>query len=175
MAKHRDLAQIVFATTLGRASAARILRTVVMAGAMIGTPLVAAAETAPAKEATKPAPPANPPASAGAPAVPTRAEEAKAAKDAVRAVETEIKDHDKAIAATTRSLKVAKTAADTETLTATLAAQKTHKDELKTKLATAKADAKRADDAAKAEARAKNPPRPRTSATRPVGRGFILS
>lgn len=44
MAKHRELASIVYASTLGRASAARIWRTVVMSGAMLAAPAVARAE-----------------------------------------------------------------------------------------------------------------------------------
>ena len=43
MAKHRELAQIVYANTLGRTSASKIWRTVVVAGAMLGAPLTATA------------------------------------------------------------------------------------------------------------------------------------
>lgn len=115
------------------------------------------------------------PVDAPPPAAPSAADEAKVTKAAVTAVETEMKDLDKAIANTNKSLKAAKTAADKASLTATLADQQQQKDELKAKLVTAKAEAKKADDAAKAEARANNPPRPRTQETRPVGRGFVLS
>ena len=63
MAKHRELAQIVYANTLGRTSASKIWRTVVVAGAMLGAPLTATAGDPPpaakkeAPPATKPAPP----------------------------------------------------------------------------------------------------------------------
>lgn len=38
MANHRELASVLYDNTLGRASASRIWRTVVFAGAMLGTP-----------------------------------------------------------------------------------------------------------------------------------------
>jgi small-conductance mechanosensitive channel len=42
MVKHRELAGVVYASTLGRSSAAAIWRTVVFAGAMLGAPLASA-------------------------------------------------------------------------------------------------------------------------------------
>ncbi len=198
MAKHRELAQIVFANTLGRTSASKIWRTVVVAGAMLGAPLTASAGAGdpppapPAKKeaATKPAPPPPPPTTkpadtknAGAaaampvdePPVVDKATAAKQAKATVKTLETEMKDLDKKIAATNKELKAAKDQAAKDTANATLTEQKKTKDELKAKITQAKADSKKADAEAKAEARAKNPPRPRKEETRPMGRGFILS
>lgn len=189
MAKHRELAQIVYASTSGRRSASKIWRTVVVAGAMLGTPLTAAAGDAPpAKKeaATKPAPPPPPakdskaaPTDAKAAAMPVepppdKATLAKRAKETVKTLELEMKDLDKKIAATNKELKAAKDQAARDAATASLAAQKKQKDELKAKITQAKADAKTADAEAKAEAQAKKP-RPRKESTRPMGRGFILS
>ena len=39
MAKHRELATVMYANTLGRSSASKIWRTVVFAGAMLVTPI----------------------------------------------------------------------------------------------------------------------------------------
>lgn len=193
MAKHRELAQIVYANTLGRTSASKIWRTVVVAGAMLGAPLTATAGDTPppakkeAPPASKPAPPptkeaAKPVDGAKAPVTTPpadppvdKAAAAKAAKENVKAIETEMKDLDKKIAATTKELKGAKDQAARDAANATLTDQKKQKDELKAKHTQAKADSKKADAEAKAEAKAKNPPRPRVQETRPVGRGFILS
>jgi hypothetical protein len=186
MAKHRELAQIVYANTLGRTSASKIWRTVVVAGAMLGAPLTATAgEPAPppakkeAPPATKPAPPpAKDAAAMPAPPPPEpvdKAAAAKAAKENVKALETEMKDLDKKIAATNKEVKAAKDQAARDTANATLTEQKKSKDDLKAKITQAKADSKKADAEAKAEAKAKNPPRPRVKETRPMGRGFILS
>lgn len=150
MAKHRELAQVVYDNTLGRPSASRIWRTVVVAGAMLGAPLAASAEQAPAQKVPAPAPtPAKAPAPAKAmpvqakPAMPPqpvdKAAEAKAAKDRLTALETELAALDK---------------------------QRT---ELQVKVKAARAEWKKADAAAK-------PPRPRTEENfRPKGRGFVLS
>lgn len=194
MAKHRELAQIVYANTLGRTSASKIWRTVVVAGAMLGAPLTATAgdtppQAPPAKKeappASKPAPPPTtkptdakaPTTEPAKPADPPvdKAAAAKAAKENVKALETEMKDLDKKIAATTKEVKAAKDQAARDAANAMLTDQKKQKDELKAKITQAKADAKKADAEAKAEAKAKNPPRPRVQETRPVGRGFILS
>lgn len=194
MAKHRELAQIVYANTLGRTSASKIWRTVVVAGAMLGAPLTATAGEAPPppppakKEAAKPAPappPANPKpveskvgAAMVAPAEPPadKATLAKQAKETVKTLEAEMKDLDKKIAATNKELKTAKDQAARDTANATLTEQKKQKTELKAKITQAKADSKKADAEAKAEAKAKAPPRPRAKeSSRPMGRGFILS
>jgi hypothetical protein len=192
MAKHRELAQIVYANTLGRRSASTIWRTVVVAGAMLGAPLAATAGDPPpaakkeAPPATKPAPPpakeAAKPVDGAKAAMPIdepppmdKASTAKLAKENVKALETEMKDLDKKIVATTKELKGAKDQAARDTANATLTDQRKQKDELKAKLTQAKADSKKADAEAKAEAKAKNPPRPRVQETRPKGRGFILS
>lgn len=195
MAKHRELAQIVYANTLGRTSASKIWRTVVVAGAMLGAPLTATAGDPPpaakkeAPPASKPAPPPTKPTDTAKPAdgakapvtappadAPVdKAAAAKAAKENVKALETEMKDLDKKIAATNKDLKAAKDQAARDAANAMLTDQKKQKDELKAKITQAKADSKKADAEAKAEAKAKNPPRPRVQETRPVGRGFILS
>lgn len=181
MAKHRELAQVVYENATGRASASRIWRTVVVAGAMLGAPLTAAAGEAP---------PANPPAktekapaqAAGAPVQskpapppPTKAELAKQAKDNVKAIEKEIAELDKAIKKTTADVKAAKDQAARDAANAMLKDQQTKKTELKTKLATAKDEAKKADAEAKAEAAAKKPRPRKPPSDRPIGRGFILS
>ncbi|MFN0247535.1 MAG: hypothetical protein ACKV2T_11665 [Kofleriaceae bacterium] len=185
MAKHRELAQIVYANTLGRTSASKIWRTVVVAGAMLGAPLSATAGEPPpaakkeAPPATKPAPrPAKEAVAMPAPPPPDpvdKAAAAKAAKENVKALETEMKDLDKKIVATNKEIKAAKDQAARDTSSAMLAEQKKSKEALKAKIVQAKADSKKADTEAKAEAKAKNPPRPRAKETRPMGRGFILS
>lgn len=177
MAKHRDLAQIVYANTLGRESASRVWRTVVVAGAMLGSPLIAAAEA-------PPAPPANtaPNAPSGqaakpAPPPPTKAELAKQAAEVVKALGAEMAALDKAITATLVEVNDAKDKAARDTANAKLTNQRKQKTELKAKQTAAKAEQKKADSAAKAEGNANKPkPRPRTpDEIRPKGRGFILS
>jgi hypothetical protein len=176
MARHRELAQVVYAKTLGRESASRIWRTVVVAGAMLGAPvIVSAGDTAPpAKTEKAPAEPAKgiPP---KAPA--TKAELAKQAAEVVKALAAEMVELDKKISASMTEVKSAKDQAARDTANATLKDQQKQKSELKAKQTAAKAEQKKADSAAKAEANANKPkPRPRTPEDiRPKGRGFILS
>jgi len=182
MSKHRDLAQVVYSSTLGSDSAQRIWRTVVVAGAMLASPMIASA-----KDEPPPAPPAKtvkpnaPPAaeSRPAPPPPTKAELLKEAQATLKAFETELADLDKAILATTTEVKNAKDAAARDAGSAKLKEQQKTKAALKPKIATAKTEVKKADAAVKAEAKANAPkPRPRNDPfeqQRPKGRGFILS
>jgi hypothetical protein len=175
MAKNRELAQVMYASTLGRASASRIWRTVVVAGAMLGAPVAVHADTkAPAKPAeTKPAEskPAPPPPDAPPPEV-SKTDAAKAAKEAVKAVQAEIKTNDKALADGKTALKKAKTDADKATAQTSVDDATKHQAELKDKLAAAQAESKKANDELAAENAKK---RPRTTVQKPMGRGFILS
>lgn len=181
MSKHRDLAQVVYSNTLGRDSAQRIWRTVVVAGAMLASPMIASAEQQappPAKSEKAPAPPANSKPAPPPPPAPTKAEVLKQAQDALKAVEAEVAAHDKTILATTTEVKAAKDQAARDAASAKLKEQQKTKTELKAKVTTAKADVKKADAAVKAEAKANKPkPRPRGDEfeQRPKGRGFILS
>jgi hypothetical protein len=153
----------------------------VVAGAMLGAPLTAAAGEAP---------PANPPAktekaptqaqgapspSKPAPPPPTKAEIAKAANTNVKALEKELAELDKAITKTNADLKAAKDQAARDAATAMLKDQQTKRTDLKAKLATAKDEAKKAEADAKAEANAKKPRPRKPPSDRPIGRGFILS
>jgi len=165
MARHRELAETVYARVRGRSSASKIWRTVVVAGAMLAAPMSAAAE--------QKAPPAT---ERDAPPPVDKATEAKRAKEVVKTLELELEDLDKKITAQTKAVKDAQNQAERDAANAKLTAMKKEKTDLKARIVTAKADAKKADEAAKAEAKAKNPPRPRVQQnTRPVGRGFILS
>jgi len=176
MSKHRDVAQVVYANTLGRESAARIWRTVVVAGAMLASPMIASAE-----QAAPPPPPktdkAAPVQSRPAPPPPTKAELAKQAAEVVKALAAEMVELDKKIVTMTAEVKDAKDQASRDLANAKLTEQKKAKTELKAKQTKAKADARKADAAAKAEANANKPkPRPRgDDEMRPKGRGFILS
>ena len=177
MSKHRDVARVVYASTLGRESAARIWRTVVVAGAMLASPMIASAEQA----APPPPPPktdkAAPVQSRPAPPPPTKAELAKQAAEVVKTLAAEMVELDKKIAATTTEVKNAQDQAARDMASAKLTDQKKTRTELKAKQTKAKADARKADAAAKAEANANKPkPRPRgDDEMRPKGRGFILS
>ena len=172
MTKHRDLAQ--------HDTSSRIWRTVVVAGAMLGCPLIAAAEAPP--PAAKTAPNAAPaPASKPAPPPPTKAELANQAAEVVKALAAEMVELDKKISASLTEVKNAKDQRARDTANLVLKDQQKQKTELKAKQTTAKAEQKKADTAAKSEASANKPkPRPRTPTStldefRPKGRGFILS
>lgn len=178
MSKHRDLAELIFAKTLGCESASRIWRTVVVAGAMLGAPLSASAESVPpappAKTDKAPAGPAQ--AIKPAPPPPTKAELAKQAAEVVKALAAEMVALDKQISVSVAGVKKAKDPAARDTANATLTEQKKQKTDLKAKQTAAKAEQKKADTAAKAEANANKPtPRPRANEElRPKGRGFVL-
>ncbi len=125
MANHGEVAKVVYASALGRTSASRIWRTVVVAGAMIGAPMAASAE-APKAPVAKPAvtsvaEPARSP--LDPPPVQTKAERAAELKEALLAVEAELKALD------------------------------AQREELKKKHAATKAAWRKADAEAKAEAR----------------------
>src|SRR5687768_11001576 len=153
MANHRELARELYASSLGRASASRIWRTVVFSGAMLAAPLAACgggnkpAVTSPDQggqagaETTAPDQASQDKAVAGQAAADKQAADQRAAEQAAAAAEAE------------------KTAAD----------QKAKEDAEAT--AKAEADAKAA---AEAEAAAKKK-RPRGGNSRPQGRGFVLA
>lgn len=147
MAKHRELANVVFANALGQTSASRIWRTVVFAGAMLVTPVVAGCGGGAKKAETT---------------QPVMTEQAdpgdKAARDEA-AAQAEKAAADKA--AEDRAAEEQRLLAERE------AADKKAAEELAAK--------EEADKKAAEEAAAKKP-RPRTQQkSRPTGRGFILS
>ena len=167
MTRHRELAQVVYGQTLGRVSASRIWRTVVVAGAMLGAPALASADDPPpaqkapttaSKQAPAPSPPPPPPPIDKAAQARITAERVTALEQQLAALEQRIKDQQQ----------------QRTTLLATLK--------------TARADAKKADAEAKKAEPKKPEPKPELgtfgtgrvrngvgSGTRPAGRGFILS
>jgi hypothetical protein len=150
MANHRELARELYASSLGRASAARIWRTVVFSGAMLAAPLAGCGGGA------KPA--ATTPASAGT----TVTDPDPAARDKAAADQAEADKQ----AADQRAAEQAAAAAEAEKA----AADQKAKEEAEAK-AKEEADAKAAADA---EAAAKKK-RPRGGNSRPQGRGFVLA
>ncbi len=148
MAKHRDLANVIYASTLGSSSASKIWRTVVFAGAMLAAPMGCS-------HGKKPEPAGPTTMEKTAPADDKAADD-KAAADKAAA--------DKAAADKEAADKAAADQAAKEE------ADKKAADELAAKEAADKeaADKKAAEDAKKK--------RPRSSGkARPTGRGFILS
>jgi hypothetical protein len=147
MAKHRELARELYATSLGRKSASTIWRTVVFAGAMLAAPLYGCgpskkpAPTTPDQAATAPAPD-------------------QAAKDQEAAAAAEKEAADKAAADNAAAAAEAEKAA----------ADQKAKEDADAKVQ-AEADAKRAEEEAAAKKK-----RPRGGGdARPKGRGFVLA
>jgi type IV secretory pathway VirB10-like protein len=148
MAKHRELARELYATSLGRKSASTIWRTVVFAGAMLAAPLTGCG-------GSKTPPPAAPDQAATAPA-PDQAAKDREAADAAQREAADKAAADQAAAAA----EAEKTAADQKA-----------KEDADAKVQ-ADADAKRAEE----EAAAAKKKRPRGGGdSRPKGRGFVLA
>jgi len=153
MAKHRELASVVYASTLGTASASKIWRTVVFAGAMLAAPLGTTGCGGGGKKDN----------TTVQPVTDTKASDDKAAADKA-AADKEMADKQAADKAAADKAEADKKAAEEQA-----AKEEADKKAAAELAAKEEADKKAAEDA-------KKKPRPRTTTkSRPTGRGFILS